>query len=198
MMNMKSVEDKNKLLGSNDQVIQQSFGGTNNQGWITQLRESKESLFTNEFLPNPPPFFFKERMSRFDWSDVSRVDPNKIKANVDLTKMSNLLNNLVFGYVESEDIDKYGERMSAKVIHLLQFSVEYLLYVQDYVTRSCEVLDAKYKELDEDYAIVYKIARKRKKEIDQLKNDITNKRKVIEMYELMIEKGNQSDALAYS
>lgn len=140
-------------------------------------------------------------MSKFDWSEVQKIDPNKIKANVDLPKMSKLetllhlcnigalLNNLVFGYVESEDIDKYGEKMAAKTIHLLQYSVEYLLYVQDYVTRSCEVLDAKYKELDEDYAVVYQIAKKRKKEIDHLKSDLVNKRKTIEMYELMIEKG---------
>jgi hypothetical protein len=67
---------------------------------------------------------------------VTKVDPNKIKANVDLPKMSSLLNNLVFGYVDNEEIEKYGERATAKTIHLLQYSVEYLLYVQDYVTKS--------------------------------------------------------------
>ena len=99
------------------------------------------------------------------------------------------MNNLVFGYIESDDIDKYGDRMSAKVVHLLQYSVEYLLYVQDYVTRSCEVLDSKYKELDEDYAIVYQIAKKRKKEIENLKADLKSKKKVISMYEMMVDKG---------
>ena len=158
---MKSVEDKKALL-NHDNVIQQSFGGPYPEGWITQLRESKESLFTNEFLPNPPPFFFKERLSKFDWKELSKIDPNKIKANVDLPKMSSILNNLVFGYVDSEDLEKYGERISAKTIHLLQYSVEYLLYVQDYVTKSWELLDSKYKELDEDYRIVYEIAKKRK------------------------------------
>lgn len=136
-------------------------------------------------------------MSKLDWKEISKVDPNKIKANVDLPKMSSMLNNLVFGYVDSEEIERYGERMAAKTIHLLQYSVEYLLYVQDYVTKSCEILDSKYRELDQDYSIVYDIAKKRKKQIEQLKGDIKNKNKVIEMYELMIQKGNDEDALAY-
>ena len=137
-------------------------------------------------------------MSKLDWKEISKVDPNKIKANVDLPKMSSMINNLVFGYVDSEELERYGERMATKTIHLLQYCVEYLLYVQDYVTKSCELLDTKYRELDEDYVIVYEIAKKRKKQIDQLKGEMKNKNKIIEMYELMIQKSNDEEALAYS
>lgn len=74
-----------------------------------------------------------------------------------------------------------------------------MLYVQDYVTKSCELLDLKYKELDEDYIIVYEIAKKRKKQIEMLKGDMKRKNKVIEMYELMIQKSNDDqDALLYT
>ncbi len=75
-------------------------------------------------------------MSKLDWKEVSKVDPNKIKANVDLPKMRSMLNTPVFGYVDSEELERYGERMAAKTIHMLQYCVEYLLYVQDYVTKS--------------------------------------------------------------
>lgn len=43
-----------------------------------------------------------------------------------------------------------------------------------------------------------KLQRSVNKQIEQLKGELKNKNKVIEMYELMIQKGNDEEALAYS
>ena len=80
------------------------------------MRESKDNFFTSEFLPNPPQFFFKERMGKLNWRNIYDLDVPKLKSNVDITFLDSILDNLVFADVTSEELIRLGENVITKLI----------------------------------------------------------------------------------
>jgi hypothetical protein len=62
-----------------------------------------------------------------------------------------MLENLVFGYVDKDEVIKYGEDVFINMIKSLQFISEYLIYTQEYIGHLCVEVDSKYKTLNSKY-----------------------------------------------
>ena len=81
-----------------------------------------------------------------------------MKANVEISTLDSLLDNLVFADVSPDELIKLGENVISKLIKIAQFSIEYLLFSQEYVTNCCVMLDSNYKSLYDNYTSVVEIA----------------------------------------
>ena len=107
------------------------------------MRESKENLFTGKMLPNPDQqkFFFRDRLEKLDMRRLYNIDLDKIKNTNSMQPLNQILENVVYGYVDQAELEKYGDEVFIKMIKVLQFVAEYLIYTQEYISELCVQVD---------------------------------------------------------
>lgn len=81
-----------------------------------------------------------------------------MKANVEVKVLDELLDNIVFADITPDELMKLGETVICKLVKVMQFSIEYLLFSQEYITNCCVMLDTNYKNLFDNYQQVLEIA----------------------------------------
>ena len=79
-----------------------------------------------------------------------------------------------------------------KVVRLFQYTIEYLLFSQEYVTNCCATLDSQYKELYENYGSIIEIAKRHKNNVLNLRKELQAKKKTLEVYHTMIEQSEDA------
>ena len=144
---MLKQDDEIKIGSIDGKPLQGSGNALTSSQWKAQwkmgeLRESKSNFFTCEFLPDPPQFFFKERMGRLQWGIIHKIKLEDLKANIDISLIDQILDNLVFAHVDKQEIERFGESVLFKLVRILQYSIEYLLFSQEYITGCINMLDA--------------------------------------------------------
>lgn len=73
------------------------------------------------------------------------VDLDKVVKEVDLKSLELLLQNITFATIDRDDLERLGDNHFIKLFRLTQFSIEYLLYTQNYLESLCKSLDVQYK-----------------------------------------------------
>lgn len=67
-------------------------------------------------------------MGRLNWRSIFDLDIQKLKANVEVTNLDSLLDNIVFADVTPDELMKLGENVLCKLVKVMQYSIEYLLF----------------------------------------------------------------------
>ena len=73
------------------------------------------------------------------------ADLEKIQKEIDLRALETLLQNITFAYLDRDDLERLGDAPFIKLFRLAQYSIEYLLYTQNYLESLCKTLDAEYR-----------------------------------------------------
>lgn len=75
-------------------------------------------------------FYFRQRYGRLDWRKVAKVNVEEVIREVDLSVLQQLLDEVTFSQVTTDDLPPGGEELTVKLVRLSQLMIEYLLHVQ--------------------------------------------------------------------
>jgi len=73
------------------------------------------------------------------------TDLDKVSKEVDLKSLEGLLQNITFAQLDRDDLERLGDAHFIKLFRLSQYSIEYLLFTQNYLESLCKTLDVEYK-----------------------------------------------------
>jgi len=138
-----------------------------------------------------PPFTFQEKTGYINWEQISKVDVESLKKNGDLSLIQNYAQGLVYSDLRKTDLDKINNPNFVKLFKLSQLSIEYLLYVQDFLENVAKSTDAEYEQLRKECSESEQTAKEQRERIVKLKKDIHNKKRAISTYDFLIKEGAQ-------
>jgi hypothetical protein len=90
------------------------------------------------------------------------LDLQKVKQNNDIAALNSMLEGLVYGFVERSELERYGDDVFIKMVKVLQYTSEYLIYTQEYIGNLCVSVDERYKLLNSKYQSSKQVAQKLK------------------------------------
>ncbi|CDW86485.1 zinc finger protein dzip1l [Stylonychia lemnae] len=151
------------------------------------VRESKENLFASNLLPLPPKFSFQERTGRINWRALMNTDLDKISKEVDLKTLEALLQNITFAQLDRDDLERLGDMHFIKLFRLSQYSIEYLLYTQNYMESLCKNLDVEYRQTYEKTMKTEEMIRKYQQELKIIRKELKLKQKTLSTYEYLMK-----------
>ena len=79
------------------------------------------------------PFQFRPRRGKLDWRQLTALDLDRIRNEVDIEALEPHLDNLAFAHVTKEDLHWFSETDFLQLHRTQQMVVEYLLYVQEHL-----------------------------------------------------------------
>ena len=79
-------------------------------------------------------FYFKPRRETLNWRILLQLDIEKIMDKVDIDTIESVTKNLTFSRVDYNDLRYFNETNFVQVFRLSQLIIEYLLYVQNYLS----------------------------------------------------------------
>lgn len=79
-------------------------------------------------------FYFKPRRETLNWRVLLSLNLEKIMDKVDIDTLESITKNLTFARVDFNDLRYFNETNFVQVFRLSQLIIEYLLYVQNYLS----------------------------------------------------------------
>ncbi len=73
-------------------------------------------------------FSFKPKNQALDWSLVGNTNIESIINNTDVSKLEQVLANLMSAKLSKDDFVKFGDKSLVKLFKIGQLSIEYLLF----------------------------------------------------------------------
>uniref|UniRef100_A0A2I3HTT7 Cilium assembly protein DZIP1 n=1 Tax=Nomascus leucogenys TaxID=61853 RepID=A0A2I3HTT7_NOMLE len=144
----------------------------------------------------PLPFFqFRPRLESVDWRRLSAIDVDKVAGAVDVLTLQENIMNITFCKLEDEKCPHCQSGVDPvllKLIRLAQFTIEYLLHSQEFLTSQLHTLEERLRLSHCDGEQSKKLLTKQAGEIKTLKEECKRRKKMISTQQLMIEaKANQ-------
>jgi len=115
------------------------------------------------------------------------ADLEKIQKEVDLKSLETLLQNITFAYLDRDDLERLGDAPFVKLFRLAQYSIEYLLYTQNYLESLCKTLDVEYRSAYERALKTEEAAKKLQAELKVLRKELKLKQKTLSTYEYLMK-----------
>lgn len=118
---------------------------------------------------------------------LSKVDVDSIVKNVDIETLQEHLENLCFSQLHEEDLRQYTDPMICKLFRLAQYTIEYLLHVQEQLASTLNALAVKYAKKKRSLLDKRKEMNELKEMTRVLKEQVKNKKKSLGILEDMIK-----------
>ncbi|XP_037599829.1 zinc finger protein DZIP1 isoform X5 [Cebus imitator] len=139
----------------------------------------------------PLPFFqFKPRLESVDWRRLSAIDVDKVAGAVDVLTLQENIMNITFCKLEDEKCPHCQSGVDPvllKLIRLAQFTIEYLLHSQEFLTSQLHTLEERLRLSHCDCEQSKNLLSKQAGEIKMLKEECKRRKKMIASQQLMIE-----------
>uniref|UniRef100_A0A8C9GHZ1 Cilium assembly protein DZIP1 n=1 Tax=Piliocolobus tephrosceles TaxID=591936 RepID=A0A8C9GHZ1_9PRIM len=139
----------------------------------------------------PQPFFqFRPRLESVDWRRLSAIDVDKVAGAVDVLTLQENIMNITFCKLEDEKCPHCQSGVDPvllKLIRLAQFTIEYLLHSQEFLTSQLHTLEERLRLSHCDGEQSKKLLTKQAGEIKMLKEECKRRKKMISTQQLMIE-----------
>ncbi|XP_011789186.1 PREDICTED: zinc finger protein DZIP1 isoform X2 [Colobus angolensis palliatus] len=139
----------------------------------------------------PQPFFqFRPRLESVDWRRLSAIDVDKVAGAVDVLTLQENIMNITFCKLEDEKCPHCQSGVDPvllKLIRLAQFTIEYLLHSQEFLTSQLHTLEERLRLSHDDGEQSKKLLTKQAGEIKMLKEECKRRKKMISTQQLMIE-----------
>uniref|UniRef100_A0A2R9CSE5 DAZ interacting zinc finger protein 1 n=1 Tax=Pan paniscus TaxID=9597 RepID=A0A2R9CSE5_PANPA len=139
----------------------------------------------------PLPFFqFRPRLESVDWRRLSAIDVDKVAGAVDVLTLQENIMNITFCKLEDEKCPHCQSGVDPvllKLIRLAQFTIEYLLHSQEFLTSQLHTLEERLRLSHCDSEQSKKLLTKQAGEIKTLKEECKRRKKMISTQQLMIE-----------
>lgn len=82
-------------------------------------------------MSNSPVFSFRQRFGHLNWKHISSIDVNEILEEGNIVELQAILDNLVFSVFHRDDVINNSIENVAKLVHIMQLMIEYLLHCQE-------------------------------------------------------------------
>ncbi|XP_065389472.1 cilium assembly protein DZIP1 isoform X4 [Macaca fascicularis] len=139
----------------------------------------------------PQPFFqFRPRLESVDWRRLSAIDVDKVAGAVDVLTLQENIMNITFCKLEDEKCPHCQSGVDPvllKLIRLAQFTIEYLLHSQEFLTSQLHTLEERLRLSHCEGEQSKKLLTKQVGEIKMLKEECKRRKKMISTQQLMIE-----------
>ncbi|XP_035148597.2 cilium assembly protein DZIP1 isoform X11 [Callithrix jacchus] len=139
----------------------------------------------------PLPFFqFRPRLESVDWRRLSAIDVDKVAGAVDVLTLQENIMNITFCKLEDEKCPHCQSGVDPvllKLIRLAQFTIEYLLHSQEFLTSQLHTLEERLRLSHCDGEQSKELLSKQAGEIKMLKEECKRRKKMISSQQLMIE-----------
>ena len=157
--------------------------------------ELRSSALEREFSPTSDGFYFQHRKGKLDLRRFSKLDIDKIVRNVDIETIQEHLEHLCFSRLIEDDLHCYTDGVICKLFQLTQYTIEYLLFVQEQLSTTLNTLAARYMKKKKS------LHRKRKEMIElqemakSYQAEIQTKKRNIDILESKIQQHKSSDKI---
>uniref|UniRef100_A0A2K5N042 Cilium assembly protein DZIP1 n=1 Tax=Cercocebus atys TaxID=9531 RepID=A0A2K5N042_CERAT len=139
----------------------------------------------------PQPFFqFRPRLESVDWRRLSAIDVDKVAGAVDVLTLQENIMNITFCKLEDEKCPHCQSGVDPvllKLIRLAQFTIEYLLHSQEFLTSQLHTLEERLRLSHCEGEQSKKLLTKQEGEIKTLKEECKRRKKMISTQHLMIQ-----------
>ncbi|KAL5247454.1 hypothetical protein ACHWQZ_G019363 [Mnemiopsis leidyi] len=151
-------------------------------------------MFQNENeLPLPPntpicegvQFQFRKRYRKVDWKLLANVDIEKITRDLDYRALQANIMNVAFCDTKSQDFLEVDEDF-IKLYRLGQYTIEYLLHCQEYLSHGTVELETKLREAIRFRNEVKEKLEGKQKELTDCKKESRKRKKMIAVYQSML------------
>ncbi|XP_077339160.1 cilium assembly protein DZIP1 isoform X3 [Lithobates pipiens] len=134
-------------------------------------------------------FKFRSRHESLDWRRIGSIDVDKVANELDFQTLQDNIMGITFCNVENEKCPHCHSSLDPvliKLIRLAQYTVEYLLHSQEYLTSNLQTLEEKARVgINESEQLQVKIT-KQTAEIKSLKDECKLRKKMIAAQQMMI------------
>ncbi|XP_074155464.1 cilium assembly protein DZIP1 isoform X2 [Sminthopsis crassicaudata] len=139
----------------------------------------------------PFPFFqFRPRLESVDWRRLSAIDVDKVAGELDFLTLQENIMNITFCRLEDEKCHHCQSGVDPvllKLVRLAQFTIEYLLHSQEFLTAQLQALEEKLRLALAEVEQSKKLLAKQGAEMRQLKDECKRRKKMITTQQMMIE-----------
>ncbi|XP_020821466.1 cilium assembly protein DZIP1 isoform X2 [Phascolarctos cinereus] len=139
----------------------------------------------------PFPFFqFRPRLESVDWRRLSAIDVDKVAGELDFLTLQENIMNITFCKLEDEKCHHCQSGVDPvllKLVRLAQFTIEYLLHSQEFLTAQLQALEEKLRLALADVEQGKKLLAKQAAEMRVLKDECKRRKKMITTQQMMIE-----------
>uniref|UniRef100_A0A7N4PKJ6 Cilium assembly protein DZIP1 n=1 Tax=Sarcophilus harrisii TaxID=9305 RepID=A0A7N4PKJ6_SARHA len=139
----------------------------------------------------PFPFFqFRPRLESVDWRRLSAIDVDKVAGELDFLTLQENIMNITFCRLEDEKCHHCQSGVDPvllKLVRLAQFTIEYLLHSQEFLTAQLQALEEKLRLALGEVEQSKKLLAKQGTEMRLLKDECKRRKKMITTQQMMIE-----------
>ncbi|XP_072478207.1 cilium assembly protein DZIP1 isoform X3 [Notamacropus eugenii] len=139
----------------------------------------------------PFPFFqFRPRLESVDWRRLSAIDVDRVAGELDFLTLQENIMNITFCRLEDEKCPHCQSGVDPvllKLVRLAQFTIEYLLHSQEFLTAQLQALEEKLRLALTDAEQGKKLLAQRAAEMRVLKDECKRRKKMITTQQMMIE-----------
>ncbi|XP_051839974.1 cilium assembly protein DZIP1 isoform X2 [Antechinus flavipes] len=139
----------------------------------------------------PFPFFqFRPRLESVDWRRLSAIDVDKVAGELDFLTLQENIMNITFCRLEDEKCHHCQSGVDPvllKLVRLAQFTIEYLLHSQEFLTAQLQALEEKLRLALGEVEQSKKLLAKQGAEMRLLKDECKRRKKMITTQQMMIE-----------
>ena len=164
-----------------------SFGSG---GVLGVLREDLKRLNSYFEFNEQRSFAFQQRYGSIDLRALSRIDLHDVVEAVDVQVLQGIMTNVTFSNVRERDLPLFSDHAMVKLIRVLQYSVEYLMNVQNTLLSNLD----DYSERNISLVDILKEERSEKEYVDNkyrsLKKFAKQQKKSLQLYEAMLMAGS--------
>lgn len=105
-----------------------------NRGYVPPTQSSSSSADDYIYDQNSGKFYFKPRRETLNWRVLLQLDVEKIMDQVDIDTLESVTKNVTFSRIDYNDLRYFNETNFVQVFRISQLIIEYLLYVQNYLS----------------------------------------------------------------
>jgi hypothetical protein len=164
-----------------------SFG---NGGMLGVLRNDLERLNSYFEYHEQRQFSFQQRYGFVDLRALSRIDLHDVVDAVDVQVLQGIMTNVTFSNIRERDLPLFSDHAMIKLIKVLQYSVEYLMNVQNTLLSNLDMYS------DENNALKYNLEREKREhesissKYRYLKRFAKQQKRSLQLYEAMLIGGS--------
>ncbi|XP_048835249.1 cilium assembly protein DZIP1 isoform X2 [Brienomyrus brachyistius] len=142
--------------------------------------------------PAMPVFKFRPRRESVDWRRISAIDVERVASELDFHTLQEQISSITFCNVEHERCPHCQGPMDPvllKLFRLAQFTLEYLLHSQEYLTLSLQAAEDRLQASGLEREQLQRQLQKRADDIKSMKEELKQRKKIISSQQSMINAG---------
>lgn len=144
---------------------------------------------------NTGSFYFLKRNEPLRWKEIIKLDIDRMIRKNNLSELEPHLQNLIFGLVDENDLEKVSDDNVVKLIKCFQYSLEFQFYYQQNLENHLEQVKLDYSNLYNDAVNKENFLKENKNLISILKKDKKEKEIVLHTYKALIDEFRRKNGI---